>query len=200
MKQQINLYQSVFRPQKKTFPAAMGASLLGFTLVLFAGLYLVKSADVDALNKQLIAADDNLGIAMNELETLSSQLSDGGKSQVLESEIVRLQDELKKRNAIKAALAEHSLDNRRAFSGLLESLARKHVAGTWLTGVSISDGGEALGFSGKSQASELVPFYIQNLSAESSFSGLSFNVLELTRSEDDPDNLAFLVRSKPEQL
>jgi len=40
MKQEINLYQPMLRPQKQPFAAATMAMLILFFLVVFAGIYL----------------------------------------------------------------------------------------------------------------------------------------------------------------
>jgi hypothetical protein len=200
MKQQINLYQPMLRPQKKPFSAVSMLALVGFFVVVFAGIYGYSLHQLDTIGTNLSRIEKSTKELQIQIVKLNKQFPEKTKSKLLSSEIARLNKELATRKEIKAALSQHSLENKRVFSALLESLARKHVEGTWLTSVSIGDGGEALGFAGKTFSSDLVPFYIQQLSEEKSFSGLSFNVLELQRSEEDPLNLDFQVRSKRGQL
>lgn len=200
MKQQINLFQPMFRRQKKPFSAVTMLMLTAFFIVVFAGIYAYSISQLRSVETYLSAIDSDLEKLRNQTEKLTSQFPAKSKSKLLESEISRLGSELEKRQQIKNALALPSLENKRVFSGVLESLARKHVAGTWLTKVSITEGGEALGFEGKTFSSELVPVYIRQLSEEKSFAGLSFNVLDLQQSEKDPLNLDFQVRTKPERL
>lgn len=200
MKQQINLYQPMLRQQKKPFSAASMLALTGFFIAVFAGIYAYSLSQLDTIETNLSSIEKSTKDLQVQVDKLSKQFPGKTKSKLLSSEIARMNKELATRREIKNALSQHSLENKRVFSALLESLARKHVQGTWLTSVSIDDGGEALGFSGKTFSSDLVPFYIQQLSEEKSFSGLSFNVMELRRSEKDPLNLDFQVRSKRGQL
>ncbi|NKB38816.1 MAG: hypothetical protein GKR93_16920 [Gammaproteobacteria bacterium] len=200
MKQQINLYQDIFRPQKLPLSASQISVLVGLFLFIFVVSYAYKWYEVDALYKELAATEQQSKKLVGDIDKLSSQYPVQAKSRLLETEIARLDRELEQRNAISRALTHHSLENKKAFSTLLESLARKHVDGTWLTSVSITDGGRSLGFAGKTYSSELVPVYIQQLADESSFSNLSFNVLQLNRSLDDPASLDFQVSTRAERL
>ena len=200
MMQQINLYQPMFRREKKPFSAKTMLMMTLFFIAVFAAIYSYSLHQLGTLEVTLSNLDKGTTELRTQLEKLTKQFPAKAKSKLLAAEIARLNGELEKRQEVKTALGQHSIENKRVFSKLLESLARKHVQGTWLTKVSIQDGGEALGFEGKTYSSELVPVYIQQLSEETSFSGLAFNVLELQRSEIDPLNLDFLVKTKPEQL
>lgn len=200
MKQQINLYQDIFRPQRKPLSASHVGGLVVFFLIISISTYAYKWYKVSSISSDLVTSEKQSEELVEEIEKLARQYPARAKSKLLESEIARLSAELAQRNAINRALAKHSMENKKAFSSLLESLARKHVNGTWLTKVSISDGGKSVGFAGKTYSSELVPVYIQQLSDESSFSNLSFNLLELNRSADDPASLDFQVSTGPERL
>ena len=193
MKQEINLYQDIFRPQKKPLSAAMVSGLVLLFLVFAALSYAYQWFEVSSLTHELASAESRNGELITEIDKLARQFPVKAKSRLLETEIIRLERELENRNAIGAALSRYSLENKRPFSSLLESLARKHVDGTWLTRVSIKDGGNSLGFAGKTYASELVPVYIQQLSEEGALANLSFNRMELNRSAEDPSSLDFQV-------
>jgi len=200
MKQQVNLYQPMFRPQQKPLSASTMLMLTVFFITVFAGIYAYSLQQLGTIETNLSRIDKGTSDLRSQIEKLNKQFPGQADSKLLTLEIARLNKEIEQRREIRTALGRHSLENKRVFSALLESLARKHVQGTWLTRVSIDDGGEALGFEGKTFSSDLVPVYIQQLSEEKSFSGLSFNVLELHRSEKDPMNLDFMVRTKQEQL
>ena len=193
MKQEVNLYQDIFRPQKKPLSAASIGAVLLLCLVFVTAAYAYQWLKVASLKEELAEAENRNGQLITEIDKLARQFPVKAKSRLLETEIIRLERELESRNAIGEALARYSLENKKAFSSVLESLARRHVDGTWLTRVSIKDGGNSLGFAGKTYASELVPIYIQQLSDETVFSNLSFNRMELNRSADDPSSLDFRV-------
>lgn len=200
MKQQINLFQPMFRRQKKPLSAVTMLILTVLFTLVFGGIYGYSRSQLRSAESYLSSIDRDLEKLRDQVEKLGKQFPAKSTSKLLETEISRLGTELKSREEIKNALARHSLQNNRVFSALLESLARKHVQGTWLTKVSITEGGASLGFAGKTFSSELVPVYIQQLAEEKSFTGLSFNVLELHRSEKEPLNLDFQVRTNAEQL
>ena len=193
MKQEVNLYQDIFRPQKKPLSAASIGAVLLLCFVFVTAAYAYQWLKVASLKEELAEAENRNGQLITEIDKLARQFPVKAKSRLLETEIIRLERELESRNAIGEALARYSLENKKAFSSVLESLARRHVDGTWLTRVSIKDGGNSLGFAGKTYASELVPIYIQQLADESVFSNLSFNRMELNRSAEDPSSLDFKV-------
>ncbi len=200
MKQQINLYQDIFRPQRKPLSASHIGALVVFFLLISIATYAYKWYEVSSLSSEVVATENQSADLVHKIDELARQYPAQAKSKLLESEIARLSAELEQRNAISRALAHYSLENKKTFSSLLESLARKHVNGTWLTRVSITDGGKSLGFAGKTYSSELVPVYIQQLAEENSFANLSFNLLELNRSVDDPASLDFQVSTRAERL
>jgi hypothetical protein len=56
----------------------------------------------------------------------------------------------------------------------------------WLTGVTISDGGEQLGLAGSTLDAQLVPRYLQQLSAEQAYKGREFKTFQMLRGEAPP--------------
>lgn len=193
MNQQINLYQPMFRKQEKVFSAvtilqACGVFFLIFTLIYGYGQYQLwpVEKELEFLKKDILTLTDKT-------EKLEKQFAPKGKSQLLESEIARLNEELSNRKKIQKILQQQSYSGAGGFSGYLEAFARRHVQGTWLTKVNISNGGQYLGLRGKTLSSELVPVYINQLANEELLSGRSFNVMEMSRSEKDKDELNFYV-------
>lgn len=197
MKQEINLYQPILRPQRKPFSAATLAMLILFFLVVFAGIYLFSLQNLSVIEAKMAMMDREVRELRGQVEALALKFPKQAESKLLQTEIARLERLLDKRKAVGRALEKHALENERVFSELLESLARQHVEGTWLTRVSIDDGGRSLGFEGKTWSSALVPAYIRRLSGETPLRGLAFNVLEMQRDEKTGSNLKFQVRTRP---
>src|SRR3989304_6203969 len=115
MNQQINLYQPMFRKQKKIFSAATMLQICLFFIFVFAGLYAYELYRMTPINEQVT----NL---KGELQELTAQLNKLKKQQMLSGK---------------------ALGNTSGFSGHLEAFARQRVEGAWLTRFAITGGGTA---------------------------------------------------------
>ncbi len=182
MKQNINLYQPELREEKVVFSAASMLLFTGLFIVLFSAIYAYELFQIAPYEKQITSLDNELLLLQQQVTTLESGQAKG-KSKLLENEIKRITAEIAKRESILDTLTSRSFGNDSGFSDYLESFARGHVEGTWLTQVKIKAGGSLLGLTGKTLSSELVPVYIQNLSNETVLKGAAFNVLEIARVE-----------------
>jgi len=198
MNQQINLYQPMFRKQKKVFSAATMLQICLFFIFVFAGLYAYELYSMTPFSKQVTNIKGELQEMTAQLNKLKKQQPAKAKSTLLEKEIVRVSRELEQSRRIQQILSGKALGNTSGFSGHLEAFARQRVEGAWLTKFAITGGGTALMLQGNTLSSELVPVYIQQLSNEQALSGASFNFMELKRSGDieTPNQIAFKVSTK----
>lgn len=184
MYQQINLYQPMLREQKVVFSAMTMLQVGVFFLFVFAAMYAYELNSLKPYEKQLASMDKELEQLNMQVEALGSGKK-RNKSKLLEREIAKLTKQLEQRERIENILSSRSFGNSQGFSSYLESFARGHVEGTWLTSVNIKQGGAALGLKGKTLSSELVPVYIQKLAEEESLNGSAFNTMELARVETE---------------
>ena len=185
MKQQINLYQPMFRKQKIVFSAMTMLQVGIFFLLVFSSLYAYQKIQIKPYQQQLTNIDKELVQLGNQVTALESTQKSRSKSKLLENEIVKLSKDLEQRERISNVLSSRTFGNSSGFSSYLEAFARGHVTGTWLTDINISHGGASLGLKGKTLSSVLVPVYIQKLAAEESLQGSYFNVMELARIEKE---------------
>ena len=195
MMQQINLYQPMFRKQKIVFSAMTMLQVGLFFLLVFASVYAYQAAKLKPYKAQLASIDTELSQLNKQVMAIELAQKNKGKSKLLESEIEKLSKELEQRERISRILSSRSFGNSSGFSSYLESFARRHVEGTWLTDVNISQGGTLLGLSGKTLSSELVPIYIQQLGEEKNLRGASFNVMEIARvdKEEGDSEISFSI-------
>lgn len=193
MNQQINLFQPIFRRQKKVFSAATMLQTCAIFLVVFSLIYLYGRYQLRPAEKELSYLKKDISALTKKADRLEKEFAPRGNSKLLESEIARLDEELSNRKKVREILQQQSHGSAGGFSGYLEALARRHIEGTWLTEVNISNGGRFLGLRGKTLASELVPVYITRLSNEKLLNGKAFNVMEMSRSEKDKNELNFYV-------
>ena len=116
MSQQINLYQPMFRRQKKVFSAVTmlqtcAIFLLGFTLIYVYGAYQLQPVkkELESNNKEILTLTEKM-------EKLEKQYAPKGKSKLLESEIARLNEELLSRKKIQQILQQKPYGNTGGFS------------------------------------------------------------------------------------
>lgn len=183
MTQQINLYQPMFRRQKKMFSAVTMLQILAFFAVILGAVYGYAAASLQPFRTELQKSDAQFEKLTKQIELYRAKFPEEGKGKLLETEIARLTKELDERRKLKDTLESGSFGNVEGFSGLFEALAKGHVDGAWLTGIRIGNGGRLISLSGKAVDPELVPVYIRRLSETPAFQKRAFNVLELARSE-----------------
>ena len=189
--QQINLYQPIFRKQKKVFTAVAMLQVTGFILLMLAALYAYNWWQLQPFERELAKATDQHKRLQQQVENLRAKVKTESKSQLLEDEVKKLRRELEQKRQVYTMLKEGRFGNQSGFSSLWAGLARQHIDGLWLTGVRFENGGKKLVLNGRTVSAELVPVYIQNLSKEEAFSGISFNLLELSRDPENPSIIRF---------
>ncbi len=193
MKQQINLFQPQFQRPREYLSGrgvvkgvAIFAGLLVLTVALDHWRLASMRSDLQHLEVERQGAVDGL-------ERVRQQYPARAKSRLLEQELGRLETEIARRQKLLAAVGGKVLGSREGFSDHLSALARQHVEGIWLTGVSISRGGRGVALFGASLAPELVPVYLQRLAKERTFAGKAFSELELKRPTDDALSVDFSI-------
>jgi hypothetical protein len=193
MNQEINLFQSQFKKQKKIFSAMTMVQVCIIFVVITILIYGYSYISLTPLEDKLSVLQSNLSEINNDLTLLQRQLPGESGSRLLENEIARLSNELSRRQRVQGMLSNRIIGNIDGLSGYLEVLARQHVEGAWLTKISVASGGEVMSLEGRTLSSELVPIYIDRLATESLLDGMSFNVMEMTRPETPSNFYDFLV-------
>ena len=194
--QQINLYQPIFRTQKKIFSArtmleATVVVIVG--LALFSGYALWQGRQIAAQHTQL---ENRRVEALTRIEQMRALFPQRVGNAALEQEVAHLRKELEGRQRIVAHLAATDAGNLEGFAPHLEGLARQKPASLWLTDVVVSKGGAEMVLRGNSLQAEQVPRYLQRLAAESAFAGREFGNLQIARPEQGPAHYEFIVSTR----
>ena len=195
MSQQVNLYQPIFRTQPKVFSAT---TILQASALLLVGLSFIygyarwQDAKLDHEIKSLQTRQDAM---LKQIEDFNTRFPVRQKSVALEKQLTDLTAQRAGRARAIEILSSGVLDNTQGFSTYLEGLARQHVEGLWLTGLSISNGGEQLGLTGSTVEAQLVPHYLQQLAAEKAFNGREFKTFQLTRGAAAPPHIDFTLHT-----
>jgi len=195
MKQQINLYQPIFRAQRKVFSAL---ALLQVCVAVLAGLLLIYGYgrwQIVDLEKALARLEVQQVASVQRVEELNQRFAVKAKDPRLESEIAQLGTQIAGKQTVLQSFAGNAAGNTTGFSKYLEGLAQQHLEGMWLTGITISEGGRVLTLTGSTLAPELVPAFLQQLSKEPVFAGIEFKTLVMERPQTDTARVDFTLQT-----
>jgi type II secretory pathway pseudopilin PulG len=181
VRQQVNLYQPLFRKQEKKFSATAMLQSIGVILVAIVLLIAWTQWQVTVLKGERERADQQLVAAAKRLEEVARQFGGGAQGETVEDEVARLEQQLATKQQIRGVLGQGLFGNTQGFSDYFTALARQHLPGLWLTGFEIVGAAEQLTLQGRSASGEAVPRYVQKLAAESRLAGIEFRVFQIER-------------------
>ena len=179
MSQQINLFNPVFRQQKKYFSSktmAQALAVICLACALLAGDAFMR---LRSLQAQAAATDALLLRKEAQLAQYRVQFPARIKDSALAASIAQAQSELALLQAASQVLSGDVLGDNKGFSRYFAALARQRVPGLWLTGVTIADGGARLSVEGNVMQASQVPQFIARLGSEPAMKGKSFESLEI---------------------
>ncbi|WP_342114803.1 PilN domain-containing protein [Pseudoduganella sp. OTU4001] len=181
MSQQINLFNPIFLKQKKIFTAVHMVQTLGVIAVGAVLLAVYGAIKTSQLEQAVNARKSAAAAAEARLAQVTKEFPPKQKSQALESDLARMQQELKSLHEVQGILERGELGNTAGYSEYFRALARQHVDGVWLTGLNVVGAGKEIGLEGRALQPELVPGYIQRLTREAVLQGKTFGSLEIAR-------------------
>jgi Tfp pilus assembly protein PilN len=184
--QQINLYQPIFRKEEKKFSTVAMLQAMGLVVVGVAAIYSYSWWHVGTLKSELKRAEQQHAAATKRLADATEKFGQGPGRTSLDSQITRMESEIVAKQRIQEILQRGIFSNTHGFSDYFVSFARQHIPGVWLTGFDITGAAEQMTLAGRSTNPELVPRYMQKLSAEKSLSGIEFRVFQMNRPAPDP--------------
>ncbi len=193
MKQQINLYQSIFRKKRVALSTIAMLQVFALSLAVLGAWYGYALYQLQQIEAEQASTLNDLNDMRTRVAELETKQRDQVPSKLLDSELRRVSDVVDERIQIVDVLSGGSFGNTRGFSQQFEALARQHVDGSWLTIINIGDGGVFVSLKGMTHAPELVPIYLQRLLTEDVFAKVAFNVMVLERLPEQTDQLAFQV-------
>jgi hypothetical protein len=192
--QQVNLYQPVFRRQKRKFSAVTMLQATALVVLVVGAMYGYTWWQVRSLRAEAANTDRQLAAVTRKLEDTSRQFGERLPSKELQSRIRETEARIAEKQGLQQVLraAEY---NTQGFSEFFIAFARQHTPGVWLTGFDIVGAGEQLTLSGRSTQPELVPRYLQRLSAEKRLSGTEFQTFQMSRAAGAAAYVEFLAKT-----
>ncbi len=181
MSQQINLFNPVFLQQKKIFSSRTMASSL---LLLFVGVAAINAygnVRVKALQQQADAGAAQVAQKQARLASVNLEFAPRQKSADVEAELQEAERQLAALREVSGVLERGELGNTQGYAEYFRALARQHVDGLWLTGVSITGAGLDIGVRGRALDPQRVPGYLNRLTGEPIMRGKAFGSLQITQ-------------------
>ena len=179
MSQYINLLGPAFRKQRQVLTLGRTLALVGVTAVVMAGMMMYDQHRIEGVREELASAQG----LMKAQNVYTSRLKGDGAQKgntVLDSDIQRLETDLKSARDSMAVLEGGALGNRDGFARYMQAFSRQSLDGLWLTGFSVGGSGDVT-IQGRVVRAELVPTYIQRLNGEPALKGRAFSALEMHR-------------------
>ena len=181
MNQQINLYQPIFREERKLF--SLNTVVLSFAIVSVALLVMwgLGAHNVNNLAtaveqlKQQRAAQERMALAAGIM--LDAQ----GNPTVAEAQVKSLSARLAERTNALNLLRGGAAGQPKGFADRMSALASRHTDGVWLDQLFLSGGTNGLMLRGRSIDPDLVPKYLQTLTTSPELSGARFDLVEIDR-------------------
>jgi hypothetical protein len=180
MSQQINLFNPVFLRKEKYFSARTMAQALGLILLGFAALYVFAVFQTRGLERTAAEYARQANAQRDQLVALGGK----GRSKLLESEVARLDAEVKARRALLDTLQGGDLGDTEGFSRYFAAFGRRPMQGVWLTGFSVGDGGNELKIRGRVLFPDLLPAYLKSLNEEQVMRGRQVTDLKLVARDE----------------
>lgn len=183
MDQQINLFQPIFRKEKKllSFRALIQIGVIAIISLLI--IYVLAWLQITSLAEDLSILSDQQQIHLAQLEKANREMSRRDGDHTAEIEIRRLEAELYAEQYILTVLNSDRLGQPKGFSSYLEGFSRQVVKGMWLTGFKVTDGGNGMEISGRAIAASLLPKFLQRLSNEPALVGTEFSMMQIRREK-----------------
>jgi len=184
MKQQINLYQAQYRPQTRMFPASIMLQATGLLVLAMLLMYALAQQRVGGIEQELEIMAHQEVVAIERLENIGPLI----KSMTGETTWAEQLDDslrlLAERQAVLELIRGSTFGETQGFSRHLRALGRQDIEGIWLTRIILSGLGDKTRLEGRAIRAELIPLYVQDLTAAAPFAKQRFNRFQI----DSPDD------------
>ncbi|MCA1856238.1 PilN domain-containing protein [Massilia oculi] len=182
MSQQINLFNPVFRRQKKIFALATMAQAMGVLVLGVAGLAFYGQLQLAQLEREAALGAERLARKQASLGSVANEFAPRKKSAELAAELAQAETQLAALQRISGVLERGELGDTSGYSEYLRALARQSLDGLWLTGLGISTGGREISIRGRALDPALVPTYIGRLTSEAALRGKAFAGMQISEA------------------
>jgi hypothetical protein len=193
MHQQINLFQPVFRKQRKVFSAGTLAQIAAAVLVLLVAILGHVRWSLASMGRSAEALQQQHDHIRKQIETFEAAYQTPD-TKALDEEIEQLMADIHQRNSLLVQFDQLVIQHRNGFAGQFRALAEQHVPGLWLEGITVNGNGQ-IEIRGISLDAKLVPVYLQQLQKRKGLSATAFETVSMKRIAADKPQIQFVLRN-----
>jgi hypothetical protein len=197
MSQQINLFNPAFEKQAMLFSAKASALACGVLVLGLAAMGAWAELRVLRLQAEAKAVSSRLAGAQKRLASVSVEFTPRQKDPALPAQLAEAERQHAALQHVAQVIERGELGNTQGYAEYFRALARQHVEGLWLTGVSIGGAGREIGVQGRALDPALVPGFIGRLRNEPVMQGKAVGSLQIGEAvaakpagKDGKDNAA----------
>ena len=182
--QQINLYTAQFpTPDKIKVSGKWSTIIIILMLILITSISL-SYWKIDSLRKEYDEYKKSVSLSKQALVKIKSELEQSADDDKLKINLLNIKKQLKHKQALKDRLTQESNDISVSFYARFVALSNQDIKGLWLTEVDFFENGHSITLKGATINANLFTQYLQKLSNEPVFSGITFSVMQLDTGED----------------
>lgn len=193
MTQQVNLFQPIFRQERKLLSFTVLLQACAVVLVVLLLIYAWGWQQTRQMQADLGNLQQRLTQRSTQLADLTARLTAMRTDAGLQQQMQSLEQEVAARQKVVAALQRVREGYTQGVSSYLEGFARQTPQGIWLTGFMVQAGGEGLVIRGNALAPASVPVFIEQLAKESALKGTRFSAMQIQREQPDSGYVGFTV-------
>lgn len=181
MHQQINLYQPIFREERKLFSLKTVALSLSAVLIALVAIWAIGNHNIEKLAVAVEQLKQQQAAQQRMAEAAGALFDAQGNPAAVQAAVQILTAQLAERTKALELLHSGAAGEPRGFALRLQALARQHTDGVWLDELFLGGGPNGLVLRGRCTDAELLPKYLQMLTAEPELSGARFDEVVIDR-------------------
>lgn len=187
MRQQINLYQPIFRQERRLFSAKVVGIALGAVAATLTSIWLYGSAQVAGLESEVARMRTQYDEQQRIADAAGQLRSSRANPTQLQAHIAQLSKDLADRTQALQLLRSGAAGQTTGFSERLTALARQHVDGLWIDRLVFAGSSGSMSMEGRTVSAPLVPQYLKRLASESALQGTRFEEFHIERPVEAAD-------------
>lgn len=191
MHQQINLYQPIFREERKLFSLKTVGLSLAAVLIALVAIWFVAVRNVDRLASAVEQLKQQQTAQQKMAEAAGALFDAQGNPAALQAVVQIMSTQLAERTKALELLRSGAAGEPRGFAPRLQALARQHTDGVWLDELFLGGGPNGLVLRGRCVNADLLPKYLQMLTTEPELAGARFDEVVIDRRkhhEEQPED------------
>ena len=196
MNQNINLFPAELRPQGRILAAMTMLKAVGALLVLLSVIYLFADSGLRDIEREIEIVARQEAAAVDQLQNLGSLITAITGEKSWAEQLDEVSQVLREREAVLTLIQGTALGDTDGFSRHLRALARQDIDGIWLTYITLSALGDKTRLEGRAIRAELIPLYVQDLTAEPPFARQRFHQFQINGQDDEQIALSFSMDSQ----